>query len=423
MGAAASAFSKEQSAAITKALELKYAELSAKPDAELQAAMTAEYNRLVVSFHMPTSPTRDLKTSASSPNLPSPSKGLGRGLSRPNGLLVGALTGGGTSVKKTGGSRRKSFDAKTSPKLNKAALAAQEALDEISKSEAEAAAAAATAAVDNVDSWDSVTAQPYCELCQMAFKTIVFLTRHEKYSDLHTKNVAKLELADAVLEPVVSNFVIGADGVFPSESVKLTNKQEEGKHYKLLYSGSKLFWRTQDTVDLNVYHHLLPATVEVIAYDPTRGRELNRLYLSYSQLSALAALTTGTDDQTAMIRYIIQRLQLSTATAKRLNFVQLPSDLDDTSPTLDTPPIVLIPISVPRRRRTNAEEIEQTMAHLEIDSAALKEATQHAHSVFIMHMSLLLTYTPLLTPYLSPLTFIYPLHSNLYNHYSLYNTV
>ena len=43
------------------------------------------------------------------------------------------------------------------------------------------------------DCWDSVTQQPFCTICQMAFKSIAFLERHNKYSDLHKSNVLKEE--------------------------------------------------------------------------------------------------------------------------------------------------------------------------------------------------------------------------------------
>ena len=43
------------------------------------------------------------------------------------------------------------------------------------------------------DSWESVTDQPFCSVCQMAFKTQGFLDRHSKYSNLHKMNVQARE--------------------------------------------------------------------------------------------------------------------------------------------------------------------------------------------------------------------------------------
>jgi hypothetical protein len=64
----------------------------------------------------------------------------------------------------------------------------------------------------------------------MIFTTESKLDRHIKYSDLHLKNVQKQkDAANVVTEPVIKSI---AD-------------QVEGIHYKLLYSGSKFFWRTK----------------------------------------------------------------------------------------------------------------------------------------------------------------------------------
>ena len=87
-----------------------------------------------------------------------------------------------------------------------------------------------------------------------------------------------------------------------------------------------------------------------------------------------------------LARYIIQRLQLGPPTTagsnmKTMEFVQLSSDTNIKSPVMDKVPVVLIPIAVARRRRTNAEEIEATMSSLVTDRAALAEATSHAHKV------------------------------------------
>jgi hypothetical protein len=201
-----------------------------------------------------------------------------------------------------------------------------------------------------------------------------------------------------------------------------------------------LFWRTQETIDLNIFHHILPSTIEVVSYDTMKSKEMNRIYLDYSNLcdqsgvtaaaqasagaraaaarahaaremeatsakgsatnnaqiaataaaeaaSAQAADPTLVVDETAMIaRYIIQRLQLGNpitagSNLKKMEFVKLSSDTYVKSPLMDKVPVVLIPISVARRRRTNAEEIDATISSLAVDRAALAEATNHAHKV------------------------------------------
>ncbi|RYH07337.1 hypothetical protein EON65_41885 [archaeon] len=51
------------------------------------------------------------------------------------------------------------------------------------------------------------------------------------------------------------------------------------------------------------------------------------------------------------------------------------------SPLLDRAPVVLIPILITRRRRTNAEEIDATINSLAADRTALAEATGKAEKI------------------------------------------
>ena len=119
------------------------------------------------------------------------------------------------------------------------------------------------------DSWDSVSEQPSCLICSMTFPNKVKLDRHVKYSDMHAKMVEKLEKAEQG----------GEQEMIEEEKPKLV--QVEGQHYKLLYSGTKKFWRTRDTIDLHIYIHMLCHVIEVIPFDVERHKELNRSYLEH----------------------------------------------------------------------------------------------------------------------------------------------
>lgn len=434
------------------------------PDAEIHAKLTIEYHNLVAAVK-PKAPTQPVNNTESSKL----SKGMGKtesssstsklrssfegkvespkaGLSSKVGLsskMNSGLSSKGGASTKSGGSRRRSFDdnKKSGPNSTAAAVAAaQEALKkaEETANETTVPTPVITPIPEDVqaDSWDSITQQPFCTVCQMAFKSMTFLERHVKYSDLHIRNAKK---AEDVANPPPPISEADNDMFVTSQSGKVTPKQVEGKHYRLLYSGSKLFWRTQETVDLNIYHHILPSTIEVVSYDTTKSKEMNRMYMDYAALCDLSGVTamaqasagaraaaaraaaakemeatsaTGTaanaaqvaatkaadaaaaaaadpstvSEETAMLaRYIIQRLQLgppiAPSTIKRMEFVKLSSDTYVKSPIMEKVPVVLVPISVARRRRTNAEEIEATMSSLANDRAALAEATSHAHKV------------------------------------------
>jgi hypothetical protein len=475
MGAAASTISKDQSAILTKTLKQKYQvlQLEGIPDAEIQAQLTDEFNMLLAEAK---TDVPKVSASSSTGKLPTVAAVEAKPIQKNTSSRLGNGTPKAAGTRGGGGTRRRSFDGKKGDTNALAIAAANNALKQAEAAKAKAAAteapaipstgtatppvaASAThetaASTDNnataspaseeqTDSWDSVTQQPFCTVCQMAFKSVTFLDRHVKYSDLHSKNVQKAANAGGASGP--SPLAGDSDPLFPTTaSGKLQPKQIEGKHYRLLYSGSKLFWRTQETVDLNIYHHIVPSTVEVVSYDTVKGKEMPRIYLEYGALCDLSGVTatamatagaraaaaraaaardmeaknmaafgaapnsaavlaahaatveataalnaaadpTNVEDEAAIVaRYIIQRLQLGTpatpSALKPMEFVKLSSDTYERSPVLPRPPIVLIPIAVARRRRTNAEEIEATMNSLASEHAALVQATGHAHKV------------------------------------------
>ena len=68
-----------------------------------------------------------------------------------------------------------------------------------------------------------------------------------------------------------------------SNPAKQLTAQEEGTHYRLLYSGAKLFWRTSTNIDLDIYIHVIAHCVEIIPFDSIKAKELNRIYLDYTK--------------------------------------------------------------------------------------------------------------------------------------------
>jgi hypothetical protein len=53
-----------------------------------------------------------------------------------------------------------------------------------------------------------------------------------------------------------------------------------GVHFKLLYSGTKFFWRSKHTLDIHIYLHCITNVVEVIPFDVDRFKEMNRCIIS-----------------------------------------------------------------------------------------------------------------------------------------------
>jgi len=270
------------------------------------------------------------------------------------------------------------------------------------------------------DHWDSVRDLPFCSVCQMAFKTMSALDRHVKYSNLHETTVAKkkAEIDAASAPKVVKN-------------LDLLARQEEGKDFRLLYFGSKFFWRSQDNVDISFYQHILSHIIEVIPFDVYKNREMERIYLDKflidTQLdvdvkAAVQKKRQGMHEEEAkkkftvnivfnedeeyaemqrvmITTYILSRLQLQvvhTDNAKhaihKLMFHTISGDDTSKDPLLSHLPDHVVPVSVTHRRNTSSEEVKAKMDDLASDQAALRASIGKAEKVSAtVHMFLMIT--------------------------------
>jgi len=248
--------------------------------------------------------------------------------------------------------------------------------------------------VHTVDSWDSVTEQPYCKICQMAFKSLTFLDRHVKYSDVHIKNV---KLANDAANQ-------SSDVVVDKLHEKM--QQKEGVHYKLIYHGAKLFWKTKDNFIIDIFHHIIPHTIEIVSFCDVRLKEISRIYLDFNILSKIVEKevnetckddiakhkkqrsTTSLDEllvdarRKAITSTILSHLQLNVAGEIRsVVFMKSGADNYSDDPVLKIPPDSLIPVSIARKRKTNMEDFNVAMKGFEADKVAFQEAMSHAEKV------------------------------------------
>lgn len=402
MGSAASSQSltKDQKAFITQKLKKLYDEGAATEDpVALNNTLSAEYARLADTF---VRLNAEMKESVATPrggggNTPSTPRAVvsvtraSFGDKEKSTSTKGRsdLSGGKAGPKARAG-RRRSFDLSATKKAVGASEPNQiELALAISRSAAEMPTLQEVA-----DSWDSVTTQPFCDTCKMAFKSLAFLERHVKFSSIHADNVKKIkpEGLAALTSP-------------PKPSKKeILVAQQEGTHFRLLYSGNKFYWRLQESLDFDIYHHFLAHCIEIIPYNCQKQKEMSRLYLDYeAMLLALEGPVAEEVEQRIndlkkdrfaevpekegklalkeeiltkkIVTYMLQRLRFEGGVC---DFAPSSADDPDHFPVMEKRPVVLVPVVVTRRRRSSAEEINDTMLSIRDDRNAINASLEKA---------------------------------------------
>jgi hypothetical protein len=445
MGASSSVpFNDVQKGEVAKKLMVIYNDPhnAGKPTEELQAILVREYNTIVANFPprsgddrkstpvTPRVPESDTLSPADLKTNPSPSgKSTQSKRSARDGLLQRSFdrdNGQSNKNARKGPTRRRSFDqsASAETKAIVEALTKPEAaigasgVEKLSSTENQSQSApqmdiSSTA----VDSWDSVSTQPYCDICKMAFKNKAFLERHVKYSNLHIQNEKAAKAALGENENEEKNPDTSVSGnesphtpLPHPEHEQKQPEQEEGRDYRLLYSGSKFYWRTQHTVDFDIYHHFATKAIEIVPHNNTHQKELNRIYVNYEAACQLVAhsvdvevenkVKTIVSDRFAkqpdreairedvlvqkMVTYLLSRLHFEADDGHgKAKITALSQDAFPAEFLHAEHPEGLIPIKVTRRRRSTAEEFDESIniVHNSLNTASQlsSEATVHAH--------------------------------------------
>jgi hypothetical protein len=190
-----------------------------------------------------------------------------------------------------------------------------------------------------LDGIDDTTAGCECKLCKVPFDTAAQLKRHINFSQLHAGNardyianresIIKMKRLGKVVD-IASQLFLEALREVTERRAKSTahqfrwwstcqkvirqlRAQDTVKHlidlYKLdpgrvpidphqvLYEGTKLFWRTQETLDMHMYlhydHHTRACTsggvgvIQVSGYNRQAKKEVERLFISYEAVRQL----------------------------------------------------------------------------------------------------------------------------------------
>eukprot|EP00602_Paraphysomonas_sp_CaronLab_P002623 CAMPEP_0185019780 /NCGR_PEP_ID=MMETSP1103-20130426/2365_1 /TAXON_ID=36769 /ORGANISM="Paraphysomonas bandaiensis, Strain Caron Lab Isolate" /LENGTH=424 /DNA_ID=CAMNT_0027550261 /DNA_START=37 /DNA_END=1308 /DNA_ORIENTATION=+ len=249
---------------------------------------------------------------------------------------------------------------------------------------------------EKMDTWDSVKGQPSCLICKMVFDTPQKLSKHEKYSSLHASNVKRLEESARKAEE-------------KDEPVKVATTSEEAPtaRCRVLYTGSKYFWRSQDSFDLHIYLHHAPGCIEIIPYSSKTNKELPRVYMDEKALvdyvgeETISNRVKAIQDENASKRFkstlpstdilyeeekrivlsshIVAHLQMDSAEdgSKLLRYVPS-APIFGAQVVLGSRPEGLIPVFIARRRTSSEEEIKETMDDLENMQDEIRRMTEQA---------------------------------------------
>jgi hypothetical protein len=122
---------------------------------------------------------------------------------------------------------------------------------------------------------------------------------------------------------------------------------------KVLFEGTKTFWKTKNSISLTVIEHRLHDVLEVVAYEPIIQVEAPRLYLDIECVVSLldldSALLTSSDSTFADVvsKFVFNRISIARfLPVSRIFEVELQRGYGDKEQTSDLQPSVDRPSSL-----------------------------------------------------------------------------
>ena len=181
---------------------------------------------------------------------------------------------------------------------------------------------------------------------------------------------------------------------------------------RVIYTGSKFFWRSKETIELNIYVHLRERCLEVIGYNTGEAIEMPRLYVDEAHAVSVvgdAAIQSKVDarrvsenvDNMAGKEHVLKliyeeekrlliasllvaRLQIGTVTRDGITTkgLQLSENVvGDPLVCLPARPEGVIPVHIKRRRHSSHEEITASMRTLNDMQSDLRRLTSNAEKL------------------------------------------
>lgn len=215
----------------------------------------------------------------------------------------------------------------------------------------------------------------------------------------------------------------------PAPAKNEPSSQEPSSRCRVIYTGTKFFWKTQDNFDIHLYYHIDSKCIEVIAYEGKANTELPRLYLNepavleyigedsimervreiqkdasnkrFKEALPSTQILFEEEKRIAISSHILSHLQMVTdapasatpsqqfLSKKQIRYAhQTESGLshESNAPRVDqilfpTKPESVIPVYIARRRHTSEEEIKETLTDINSMQMDIRTMTQKAEKM------------------------------------------
>lgn len=158
---------------------------------------------------------------------------------------------------------------------------------------------------------------------------------------------------------------------------------DEMPHYELLFSDSKLFWRTQDTVVVDFYLHSTLNCLEAVLHS-SKHKEKHSLYFDYKLLNTNIHKHYGQMKNVkafneAMASFVIERL-FQDKGSTRIVYQSHTNDYMEIFPLLQTPPVNIVSAGAHEHRlhRSSSYDIDVAVVGLANENELLHKDTAAA---------------------------------------------
>ncbi|OQR92603.1 guanylate-binding protein [Thraustotheca clavata] len=215
-----------------------------------------------------------------------------------------------------------------------------------------------------------------CEVCKISMRSAKKLEDHVNHSPLHKATLQESEAA----------FRLELNGG------KMDDRPISPCRQRLIYDGTKLFWRVNETLELHIYEAINASMITVVGQKTQARMKIQPLVLDLQLLYKCIAQDnedhkqnddeekSQTAKREAIIKYILSRLHASKDNSEVISLHIQKQNTDQYDPTITNPSNrahAIVSDTLPRRRHTY-DDAKIVQKDLDVHTEALKTSRQAA---------------------------------------------